>query len=216
MRILSLAASLLVLCTVTTLAQTKTTETKTVETEVDSTQDGKVRKTETVTSIASSEDITVRENMVYVDPIKFFGLFNVGYQRAIAPGFSVGGTIQSPTQLTDASGIGFSVEGRYYPMNRMFRGFHLGANVAYNNLTYERYSYETQQIEKIEFAPFSTGVLIGWHWYPWSDFATEIALGADYNFTGEERGDYFSEQVPFLSNRKGLIPSLRFNIGYAW
>lgn len=213
---LILTLALLSLGAATASAQTKTTETRTTETESDTTSDGKVKTTETVTAIASSEDITIRNHMIIVDPIKFFALFNLGYQHAITQNVTVGGSIQAPTQLVEASGFGVAVEGRLYPAGRTFRSFHVGANAAFNDITTTHYNWETDETEEIEIAPFSMGVNVGWHWYPWDDFATEFVLGADYNFSGKEGGDMMSSDVPFLSDRKGLMPSFRFTIGYAW
>jgi hypothetical protein len=197
-------------------AQTKTVEKRTTETEVDSTSDGKVTKVETVTAVATSEDLTVRTHFVSLDPIKFAGLFNIGYQHAITKNITVGGTVQAPTQLTDASGFGFSAEGRFYPSGQTFRSFHVGGTIAYNNITAEGYNYESGQLEEKKVDPFSIGASAGWHWYPWPDFAAEFILGADYHFMGDERGDIMSDDVPFMTERKGLLPSFRFNIGYAW
>lgn len=206
-----------------TTAQTRTVETRTTETDVDSLTDGKVVISEKVTSLSTSEDVVQSRHMVSIDPIKFIGLFNVGYQHAITTHFTVGGMLQAPTHLTRATGWGIAAEGRYYPDGRTFRSFHLAGSISYNDIKAMRYSHtysngEYHYEEKIEqIAPLAIGVNVGWHWYPWRDFATEIAIGADYNFEGVEGGYGFTEStVPFLSDAKGIAPALRFTVGYAW
>ena len=202
--------------------QTKTTESKTTETQkaVDSTS-GKVVESSKITTIAYSEDISSRTNMVYLDPIKFFGLFNIGYQHALSPIFSVGGTLQAPTQLTDATGFGAIAETRFYPGGHPFRGFHVGGNIAYNHITTEQYDYESQSTKETTIDPVSIGVSVGWHWYPWSDFAVELALGGDLVLNGRKKVssydiDPYEDSVPFVNNLRGIAPTGHIQIGYSW
>jgi hypothetical protein len=216
------AIALIIAGTAMAQEQTKTTEAKTTETQitVDSTS-GKVTQTSTVTTIASSEDITARTNMVELDPIKFFELFNIGYQRAITPIFSVGGMIQAPTQLSDADGFGVIAEGRFYPGGHPFRGFHIGGNLAYNHITTEQYDYESQSNLESTIDPVSLGISVGWHWYPWNDFAVELALGADYVLNGRKRAssydtDPYENSIPFVNNLRGIAPTGHIHIGYSW
>lgn len=222
MRTLLATAALALLLTGSVLAQeeTKTTEAKTTETQtsVDSAS-GKVVQTSKVTTIASSEDITMRTNMIYLDPVKFIELFNLGYQRAISPSFSVGGMLQAPTQLSDADGVGAIVEGRYYPGGHPFRGFHVGGNISYNHVTTQMYDDISQSDQERTIDPFSIGVSVGWHWYPWSDFAVEFALGADYVVNGVRKNDRYALDyyaVPFVSNLRGINPAGHIHIGYSW
>jgi len=220
MRTLLTIMALALLITTGARAQTKTTEAKTTETQkqIDSTT-GKVIESSVVTSIATTEDITVRQNMIYIDPVKFFGMFNIGYQRAITPLFTVGGVVQSPTQLSDATGFGVIAEGRYYPGAKAFRGFHVGATLSYNSISFEHYNYESEAVEEATIDPVSLGAVIGWHWYPWDDFAVELALGADYTFNGVKKNgsaEYFADDAPFVNNVQGILPSFRVHFGYAW
>jgi|GEM_PF-842204 len=213
------------------IAQTKTTETETTESS-SSSEGGRTTTTTTTTRIAKSEDITPRENMILVDPVKFFTLYNMSYYRAVSPTVVVGGGIQSPTGLVDATGIGVIGDVAYYPTGKVFRGFHFGGGISYNNLTSTRstYSYDptiqdyTYVTTKETVAPIAINATIGWHWYPWDEFATEIGLGADLVTNGypKEAGDRGSsfigmeDNIPFVAVRNGIWPSLRFRIGYAW
>src|SRR5687768_12516417 len=182
--ILLAALSFKLLATAAT-AQVKTVETRTIETDLDSLGDGKVIRSETVTSMSTTEDMTAKKHMVIIDPIKFFSLFNAGYQHAVTENITIGGNIQATTQIVDAKGWGVAFEGRYYPDGHPFRDFHVDASLAYNDITadHSEWDYDTGYISKpVKIAPLAAGVRIGWHWYPWKNLAAEFALGADYNF----------------------------------
>ncbi len=198
-----------------------TAQIKTVETT--STTDSTTGKTEivTVSKISTTEDLTVRKHMIYLDPIKFFAFFNINYLYALNNNVALGGGIQTPTALLDygygnddgVTGFGFNVEGRFYPSAKMFRGFHLSGNFSYNHVNYSDYDSDANKMTAKSADPTALGVALGWHWYPWDEFATEIAIGADYNMSPTE------DPIPFINMidaRKGITPSLRFNIGYAW
>lgn len=215
------AACTLVACAVTATAQEKRIETRTTETDVDSLGDGKVVRSETFTSLSTTEDMTVKNHMIALDPVKFFTLFNIGYQHAITPQITVGGSVQATTQLVQAEGWGIAAEGRFYPDGHPFRSFHVDASLGYNDITTEEHSYEyetgKESTETIQIAPVTAGVKIGWHWYPWKDLAVDAALGADYNFGGDpDSRELWNSSLPFMSAAHGITPSVRINIGYAW
>jgi hypothetical protein len=213
---LTIGALLLVL-TATGLAQTKRTEeTKTEsQTNVDSTS-GKVTTVSTVTSVASTEDITPRTHMISSDPIKFWQFYNISYYRAISPQIVVGGGIQLPTALGDRemTGFGVNLEARFYLSGKPFRGFHLNPVFTFNSISYESYMWDSQgpTNAKIKDTPASIGLLMGWHWYPWEEFGTQIAFGADYNISGTSE----SGILGLASEKVGVVPSARFTVGYSW
>lgn len=228
-RFLSIAALITAIGTTNGIAQTKTTETETTESS-SSTNGGATTTTTTTTRVSKSEDITPRENMITVDPVKFFSLYNISFLHKVSPNVAVGAGIQSPTGLIDATGFGVSGEVAFYPTGKLFRGFHIGGNIAYNNVTTTStiYNYDpntgnstTTTLEETV-APISIGTSIGWHWYPWDEFATEIGLGADIVMNGRPKNDadrnsfIGQDEVPFLTVRNGVWPSVRFRIGYAW
>jgi hypothetical protein len=224
MRTLSAIITALVLLASVASAQTETQEKRTTETQIDTTADGAVKKVETVTAVAVSRDITPRSNMIMVDPIRFYSLFNIGYQRAISPAFSLGGHVQVPTQFNDATGMAITAEGRYYPGGTIFRGFHLSGDFTYNSISreYQQYDYETGTTTTTTIsAPSSIGMRLGWQMYPWDDFSMELALGADYNLSGpdpKKEGIYsaYGGDIPFMNTYRGLFPSFHFTVGYAW
>jgi hypothetical protein len=219
---IAITAAMLLLAA-TASAQTETQEKRTTETQIDSTGDGSVKKVEVVTSVATSRDITPRTNMVLVDPVRFYSYFNVGYQRAVSPVLSVGGSVMVPTQFTNASGAAITAEGRFYPGGTMFRGFHLGGNFTYSGIKheYQQYDYEQGTTSTISTdIPSSLGMSLGWQMYPWDDFVLDLSFGADYNLSGPDprnNGNYFGGgNLPFLNSYKGFFPSIHFGVGYAW
>ncbi len=199
------------------LSQEKTTEETTTESQtiVDSAS-GKVITRERTERVATREDLTYHRDMIYLDPWKFASLFNVGYQRALSRTITVGGVIQSPSQLTNRSGFGIIAEGRFYPGESPFRSFHVGANISYNYIR-EQFGFDTLDpfIDRT-LTPLALGVVFGWHWYSWDDFGVEFAFGGDFVFNGEDirdpnPGDYF-----MVNNIDGLTPSFRMQFSYAW
>jgi len=59
-------------------------------------------------------------------------------------------------------------------------------------------------------SPFSFGVLVGWQWFLGDLFPLGCNIGADY-YIGtitENNGDF--------ERYNGMVPTLRFYIGYAW
>lgn len=189
------------------MAQERTEETVTT---TDSTGTSTVR----VVKISSSEDIRDLKNMVMVNPFKFIYLFNASYYRAISPNMAIGGTLQTPTVILEdqeASGIGFSADYLFYPSSRVFRGFHLGANMSYDVVSYEAYDPETYNSSEVTEHPFSIGGYIGWNWWPWEEFATAIALGAEYNLNPTTEAI-----LSPLGDKKGVAPYFSFKMGYAW
>ncbi len=197
--------------------QVKTTEETTTQSQVavDSASGAKITR-EKIERVSSSEDITFHQNMIYTDPFKFAAVFNIGYQRAINRIFTIGGVVQAPSQLTDRSGFGVIAEGRFYPGGNPFRSFHVGANLSYNHVKEEFGFDAVDPISERTIDPVALGIVLGWHWYPWSDFGTEFALGGDYVFNGvpyqeSDVGDYY-----LIPNIDGLTPNFRFQISYAW
>jgi hypothetical protein len=215
MKYFLITAALLFALAATSSAQTKRTEeTKTeTQTNVDSTN-GKVTTVSTVTSMATTEDVTVRTHMISSDPIKFWQFYNISYYQAISPQIVVGGGIQLPTALfdRDISGFGVNLEARFYISGKPFRGFHLNPILSINSLSYESYSWEGPGNTRVHDTPVSFGLLMGWHWYPWEEFGTQIAFGADYNFSATTE----SSLLGIASEKKGVVPAGRFTVGYSW
>jgi hypothetical protein len=175
---------------------------------------GKLTTVSTVTTVATSEDITPHENMISTDPIKFWLFYNISYYRAISPHVVVGGGIQLPTAMGDReiTGFGVNLEARFYIGGKPLRGFFMNPIFSFNSLSYEMYNWDAPGNTKVKDTPASLGLMMGWNWYPWEEFATTISIGADYNFSAtSEEG-----LLGLGSDKQGVVPAARFTIGYAW
>jgi len=149
--------------------------------------------------ISESEDITPRNQMIVVNPLKFLLLYNVSYFHTLSPSVALGGGVQFPTPK-DVNGYGLSAEIRFYPSGKSPRGFYVAPNVAYSTL------WSSEHKTK----PFSAGLLVGWQWFPGSDFAMGLGIGVDYYIGSISNGH------EDFNSYDGLVPALRFDIGYGW
>ncbi len=149
--------------------------------------------------VSESEDITPRNSMIVINPLKFFFFYNVTYIHRLSPTMAVGGGFQTPT-LSGLDGFGVSAEMRIHPSGKSLRGFYVAPNISYNHLT----------SGNVESSPFSFGFLVGWQWFPGDEFAMGLGLGVDY-YTGS-----ISDQNDDFGRYDGAAPMIRFDIGYAW
>lgn len=151
------------------------------------------------TIISTSEDITPRENMIVINPLKFFLFYNISYFHKVSDKVALGGGFQIPT-IKYLGGVGVNAELRYYPSAKTLRGFYFAPNISYNYVT----------VSDGAASAFSIGALIGWQWFPGDDFAMGLGIGIDY-YTGAD-----SQDNSDFSSISGTIPAVRFDIGYAW
>lgn len=154
--------------------------------------------TEAVT-IARTEDITPRNSMIIINPLKFLLFYNISYYQKIGEKSAIGIGLQIPT-ISGISGIGINIENRLYPKGKNLRGFYFAPNVSYNNLSAKGSSSSV--------SIFSIGGLVGWQWFPGDEFALGLGIGIDYYF--------FSGTSHVFNDYNGTAPALRFDIGYAW
>jgi hypothetical protein len=178
------------ICSITSLAQDKTTEKRSSK---DST--GKVTITESEI-ISKTEDITPRNYMIIINPLKFFLFYNINFYARVNPNIALGFGVQTPT-LSGLSGIGANAEIRIHPRGKSLKGFYVAPNFSINSIT-----------SGSSTATFSSiGVLLGWQWFPGEDFAMGLGIGID---------NYFGSTDRVAFNSIGLAPALRFDIGFAW
>jgi hypothetical protein len=151
------------------------------------------------TTVMTSEDITPRNDMIVINPLKFFLFYNLSYFHALSPSLAIGGGFQIPT-LPGLDGYGINAELRFYPSKHALRGFYLAPNLSFNSLSGGDEAISTT----------SVGVLVGWQWFPGDDFAMGLGIGVDRYFTsGAGRDNLFGDY-------SGTTPALRFDIGFAW
>lgn len=169
---------------------------KTIETRSTKDSTGKVTVTDSEI-ISKTEDITPRNFMLIINPLKFFLFYNVSFYMKVNQTIVAGLGIQTPT-LSGLSGFGLNGEIRIHPKGKSLRGFYVAPNFSINSLSSGNSSTETIT---------SLGVLIGWQWFPGDDFAMGLGIGIDHYSGSTESG---------FSNIDGNAPALRFDIGYAW
>jgi hypothetical protein len=149
--------------------------------------------------ISQSEDITPRNSMIVINPLKFLLFYNLSYFHKINDGMAVGFGVQMPT-ISGLNGFGVNAEARFYPKGQNLKGFYFAPNISYNHLS----------SSSISSSPFSVGGLVGWQWFPGDQFAMGLGIGIDYYF-----GSISDENNDF-GRYDGTAPALRFDIGYAW
>lgn len=171
---------------------------KTVEKRVTTDSKGNRDSTEAVI-ISKTEDITPLKNIITINPLKFILFYNLNYYHKIDNTVVVGGGIQTPT-LKDVQGFGINAEVRFHPSAKAPRGFYVAPNISFNTLTTSGSSSNANV--------FSIGILVGWQWFPGTDFAMGLGIGIDHYFLSNSKGSF--------SNYDGNAPALRFDVGYAW
>ena len=149
--------------------------------------------------ISQTEDITPRNSMIIINPLKFFLFYNISYFHKLSNNAVIGGGVQIPT-LSGLTGFGVNAELRFHPSGRNMRGFYFAPNFSYNSLTND------EDNENVSIT--SAGGLVGWQWFPGEQFAMGLGIGVDYYF--------FSGDVDDFEDLNGFAPALRFDIGFAW
>lgn len=148
----------------------------------------------------TSEDVTPRNSMIVVNPIKFLLFYNISYFQKVSESVVLGTGVQVPT-VGAIDGIGFNAEVRFYPSGKNLRGFYFAPNLSYSSLELNE--------DNASANPFSIGALAGWQWFPSDEFAIGLGIGVDY-YIGSINEDND------LNSYSGFVPALRFDIGYAW
>ncbi len=194
MRTLTLVFIICLTSLLSSFAQERTDESKVTVNK----QTGDTTFTESVI-ISQTKDITPRNHMLIINPLKFLLFYNISYFQKVSERVVVGGGIQMPT-LSGLNGFGANAEVRIYPSGENLRGFYFAPNVSFNYLSTEDGTT----------SPFSFGVLVGWQWFPGDQFAIGFGIGLDYYIgtVEEDNGN--------LERYNGTVPALRFDIGYAW
>jgi hypothetical protein len=177
-----------------TFSQVRTDETKKTVKE----EKGDTTVTHSVI-ISESEDVTPRNHMIVINPLKFLLFYNISYYQKVSTNIGIGGGVQSPT-IGGINGIGFNAEVRFYPSGKTLRGFYFAPNISYNRLTGKN--------SDAGISASSIGGLIGWQWFPGDDFAMGLGIGIDHYFASNDNSDF--------GKYDGNAPALRFDIGYAW
>src|SRR5205085_5725477 len=123
-------------------------------------------------------------NMISINPLKFFLLYNINYSRVLTPWMVATLGIQAPTTLMDdqPGGVGLNLEMSFYLLGDAFEGVHITPNASFNTITYTPDGVDPELGATKTEKNVTAGLLVGWHWQPWKNVVTEYAIGADYNF----------------------------------
>lgn len=156
--------------------------------------------------ISKSEDITPISNILTINPLKFFLFYNLSYYSKVSPVSVIGAGLQMPT-LADIFGGGINIEYRFHPSKKAPRGFYVAPNISYNYFKTDNVTPDSETESKSA-TIFSAGLLLGWQWFPSEDFAIGLGIGVDRYFT--------SKESKFFDEYNGVIPAVRFDIGYSW
>ncbi len=193
------------------------TEVKEHKVEIDSAT-GKVT-TVTATIVKTEEDITPYTDMFNVNPLKFFLAYNLNWMHKLSSNTAAGLGFEfgTPHEVTMWGLLG---EFRFYPSKRSMHGFYVAPNISFtqssdvyyyeidNNGNYSNGRYTAQT--------FSAGVLIGWQWFPGTDFSMGLAFGVDDYFPLNSKGNEYDFNFLGGIYGKGTSPTVRFDLGYAW
>ncbi len=165
------------------------------------------------TIIKKEEDITPYTDMVNINPLKFFIAYNMTWYHKIANNAAVGIGAEFGA-LHENTAWGMNAEFRFYPSKKSMHGFYFAPNISYVQATnvdyyfYDGYGSYTART-------MTAGMLLGWQWFPGSDFSIGLALGADaYIPLNTSHADSYDLLGGIYGS--GVYPAIRFDIGYAW
>ena len=174
------------------------------------------------TIIGKSEDVTPINNMIIIDPISFFWEVNAKYYRTFSPTV-VGGLGANYGWfngiLNNGSSYGINAEVRFYPSKKAPHGFYLAPNIAFNIGSGQEYAPDANGNYGTTTATATSmtiGGMFGWQWFPSDNFCIGLALGFNDYIHVSGPSDILSIGTIFGSTITGILPALRFDIGYGW
>ncbi len=170
---------------------------------------------QTTTGNAEVDPSLANSNMIVINPLKFFWMYNASYYHRLSSSMVIGGGLQVPS-VSGISGFGANAEIRFHLSNKAMRGFYIAPNVSFTSLstTVEATQFTDEYTAKAN--AFSIGALLGWQWFPGDDFAMGLGIGADYYILSTSDSENEDNTVEEFGSFKGTLPALRFDIGYAF
>ena len=175
------------------------------------------------TIVKTEEEITPYTDMIDVNPLKFIFAYNLNWMHKLSENTALGIGLEfgTPQGYTAWGALG---EFRFYPSKKSLHGFYVAPNISYvqtSNVSYGNYDPATSTYSQGYYIEqmFSAGILIGWQWFPGSNFSMGFALGVDdYIALNKMSGNHNDGDFPLIGgvNGTGASPALRFDIGYAW
>jgi hypothetical protein len=151
------------------------------------------------------------QHQIFVDPYRIIFSYHLGYLHALTSRWVVGGSIRSGSGITsqpDAKGFGLTVEGHYYVSSTPMRGFALQGSLGFDHVV------ETLDDDSETSAVYLTpGISLGYHSMVWGFLSVSLEVGGDYHF---EKTRQTVALIGFTSTGEGIVPSVRWTLGYDW
>jgi hypothetical protein len=174
----------------------------------------------TETIVKTEEDVSPYVDMLNINPLKFFLVYNLSWMHKLSANtaFGIGAEFGAPHEFTS---WGASAEFRFYPSKKSLHGFYVAPNVSYVQTTnVHYYSYDPNSMQSsygsYTAQTFTAGVLIGWQWFPATDFSMGLAFGVDdYIPLNQKANDNNFDLLGGIYG-SGTAPTIRFDLGYAW
>jgi hypothetical protein len=172
------------------------------------------------TIIGKSEDITPINNMIIIDPISFIWRFNARYYRTLSRTvtISLGGNYDWFNGLPDiGSAFGFNAELRLYPNKNAPHGFYMAPDISYDVATGQYSGLDANgNPTSSSVSMITMGALFGWQWFPSDNFCLGLALGFDDYIHVSGPTDVYGFNTIFGNTITGILPAIRFDIGFGW
>ena len=158
-----------------------------------------------------AQDVPARDNLASTNPITLvFGWFTGEYERRLGAGTSIaiGGSYfeWDDDDTGDETYATADVKLRYYPNERVFEGFSLGASVGYASVE-EVADVFTPETRRVSGPTVGLGVDYGWLIGKRDNVHIGLGIGARRAFYGDDDDADIELEV---------LPYLRFSVGVAW
>jgi hypothetical protein len=160
-------------------------------------------------TIAQAVDSIPINNMLITEPFGFIYRANAKYYRTISSNIvgGVGVDYGWFDKLVDkGSTYGFNAEVRYYPDKNSPYGFYAAPDA----------SYTVGKALGTTVVVMTVGLLAGWQWFAGDHVCVGMVAGFDDYIRVSGPPNSFTFAPLFGASGTGLLPTLRFDIGYGW
>jgi hypothetical protein len=181
------------------------------------------RTVTTDTIIKTEQNISPYTDMININPLKFILAYNLSWVHKLSSNTAFGIGAEYEDFLNENPAWGILGEFRFYPSKKSLHGFYVAPNFSFtqtNNVYYFMYDPASGITNSGTFTAqmLTLGVLLGWQWFPADDFSMGFAIGADDYIPLNQKSGNNYEDFNLLGGMygKGTLPTLRFDLGYAW
>lgn len=172
------------------------------------------------TIVGVEENVTPINNMILIEPLAYFYRLNLKYYRTF--GSSMVGAVGADYGwlsglINNGSSYGFNAEVRFYTAKKAPHGFYVAPNVSIDVAKGTDYNLDFNgNLQTSTVTMMTIGALAGWQWFLSDNFAIGLALGFDDYIHVSGPTDTFTFATLYGSSITGILPVLRFDIGYGW